>query len=222
MRARASYGLSFCAEGKLTFSQNGKEFVSEPGYAFLLPEGQNYDLRGEKTGSFPVINFTCVEPLCDSIVPIKLTDLPGLQTDFAKIRRLFLRGAGRAKILSVFYAILDGLSAKREPGRLSPAVELIRKDLSSPELSNAKLAAACHMSEVYFRKLFTAQFGMSPKQFIMDLRLQQAKQLLSDGREPIAVIAEQCGFSNPYHFSHIFRSHVGQSPSDYRKERDLL
>ena len=61
------------------------------------------------------------------------------------------------------------------PRELRPAMRLIKNDFCDPSLTNARLSAECNISEVYFRKLFTKHFGFSPKQFIIDMRIQKAK-----------------------------------------------
>ncbi len=57
MYNRLYYGLSFCLNGQITYLQNGKEFVSAPGYAVILPKGQSYTIRGNKDGVFPRYQF---------------------------------------------------------------------------------------------------------------------------------------------------------------------
>ena len=61
IRNRKSYGLSFCAEGKITYEIGGKQAVSDENHAVILPKGQSYSLYGNKSGIFPVINFDCKE-----------------------------------------------------------------------------------------------------------------------------------------------------------------
>ena len=55
---RKCFGLSFCIDGQITYTHNGNKIISDKNYAVILPEGQTYTLYGDKTGSFPVINFT--------------------------------------------------------------------------------------------------------------------------------------------------------------------
>ena len=94
---------------------------------------------------------------------------------------------------------------------------MISNNYGDATLTNASLAAKCNVSEVYFRKLFTRHFGISPKQFIIDLRIQKAKQLLAEGAWSVSVVSETCGFSNPYHFCRLFKKRTGITPSEYRK-----
>ena len=215
---RNSYALSFCFEGQITYVQNGKEYTSGKGCAVLLPKGGTYFIKRDKTGYFPVINFDCLDFLCDTVTVIPIHNENQLLTDYERIRKLFFIGENRAQIFSIFYDILNKLSSDNIPRELLGAMRMIRDSFCDVSLTNAKLAHECKISEVYFRKLFTKHFGISPKQFIIDLRIQNAKQLLSEGVLSVSAISERCGFSNPYHFCRIFKQHTGATPLEYRKE----
>ncbi|MBE6647858.1 MAG: helix-turn-helix transcriptional regulator [Ruminococcaceae bacterium] len=82
-------------------------------------------------------------------------------------------------------------------------------------INNSLLAQKCNLSKTHFRKLFLAKFGITPRQFIIDLRINQAKQLLATGPLKISAIAEACGFSSQYHFSRCFKAHTTMTPTEY-------
>ena len=218
MTNRNSYGLSFCKDGQITYIQNGIEYVSDKDCAVILPKGGTYFIRRDKTGDFPVINFDCIDFLCDTVTVIPIRNAEELIADYERMKKLFCFGGNRAQILSIFYGMLHKLSSDNIPGELLGAMRLINGNYCDASLTNAKLAAVCNISEVYFRKLFTKHFGISPKQFIIDVRIQKAKQMLAEGTFGISAIAEKCGFSNQYHFCRLFKHHTGITPSEYRQE----
>ena len=218
MRERTHYGLSLCMSGLLTYIQNGREYVSDRDSAIILPKGGSYAIRGDRTGHFPVINFDCRDFLRDTVTEIRTQEAERLLNDYEKIQSLLCFNGGRAKILSIFYGMLHTLSADSIPAELTHAVQCIKNSYSDPQLTNGILARECNISEVYFRKLFAKHLGVSPKQYIINIRLQKAKQLLSEGSMKISAVSEACGFSSPYHFCREFRRHIGVSPSEYRKE----
>lgn len=217
MENRKSYGLSLCADGQITYIQNGKEYISDNGCAVILPKGGTYFIKRDKSGAFPVINFDCLEPLCDTITVIPVQNAEELIADYERMKKLLCFDGNRAQIFSIFYGMLHKLCSDDIPHELRGAVRLIRGDCCDVSLTNARLAYECNISEVYFRKLFTKHFGISPKQFIIDLRIQRAKQMLAEGALSVSVISEKCGFSNPYHFCRLFKQRVGITPSEYRK-----
>jgi transcriptional regulator GlxA family with amidase domain len=71
---------------------------------------------------------------------------------------------------------------------------------------------------VYFRKRFKEHFGISPQQYVIDIRIQRAKQLLVEGSLSLSLIAESCGVTNQYHFSRLFKERTGLAPSEYRNK----
>ena len=221
MSGRRCYGLSFCLDGKITYIQNGREYVSDNSCAVILPKGGNYFIRGDKTGTFPVINFDCVGFLCDTVTVIPIRNAGELISDCEKIKRLICFEGNRARILSIFYEMIHRISFNDIPAILKRAMKIIDNFYNDPELTNQRLANECNVSEVYFRKLFLKHMNTSPKQYIIDIRLQKAKQLLAEGVFSISAISEKCGFSNPYHFCRIFKDRIGIPPSEYRKENTI-
>jgi AraC-like DNA-binding protein len=219
---RQTYGISLCLSGKITYIQNGKEFVSKSGYAVILPEGGSYKLRRDETGDFPLINFSCEDFLCDEITVIKIRNESQLKDNFEKIRKLYSLSGERTKMLSLLYDVFYLLSKSDVPSAILPAIKLIESDFSNPNLSNEILAAECKISEIYFRKLFKKHFRTSPRQYVIELRIQNAKRMLSEGALKISSISEACGFAGVYHFSRQFKSLTGKTPSEYRRDNQIF
>ncbi len=224
IRCRPSYGLSFCDDdGRITYLQEGRKVTESRHSAVILPQGQSYFLHGDEEGSFPVINFFTLEPLCREVTAIPLQSAEFLMGSFEELQRLLAVGTDRARILSVFYGMLSYLSPRAEVDRLlAPALRYIDAHYRSSELTNADLAGVCKISEVYFRKLFRSCMGISPKQYVLSLRLQRAKQLLAEGKEKVCAVASECGFESVAHFSRSFREQVGMTPVDYRRKNQSL
>lgn len=221
MYNRRSYALSLCIDGQITYIQDGKSYISNRDVAVILPKGGRYTIHGDKTGEFPVINFDCAEFLCDTVTVIPVREGEELLADYEKMKRIFGFEENRAQLFSIFYGILHRLGTDRIPYELRAAVRYIRSNYGDSELTNARLAAECKISEVYFRKLFVKHFKISPKQYVIELRVQKAKQMLTEGVATVAAVSEQCGFTNPYHFSRIFKQHTGSTPSEYRRNHPI-
>ena len=216
---RKYFGLSFCIDGQITYTHNGKKIISDKNHAVILPEGQTYTLYGDKTGNFPVINFTCCDFLCDTLISIPAQNGEAYIKDFEKLRSLSLFEGSRPEIMSVFYHMLHRLSAQNSSCRvIAPAIKYIEKNYQNPNLTNGDLAKQCKISEIYFRRTFTSYYNMTPRQFLLDIRINKAKQLLSEGALKINSIAEKCGFSNQYHFCRIFKKKTGLTPTEYMKQ----
>lgn len=215
MADRTSFGLSFCQSGQITYTMDGNRYVSEPGIAVLLPKGGSYTLHGDKDGLFPVINFQCRNLNCTQITQIHLTDQDVCIRLFEEMKRLSVSPENRLEVLSAFYKLLSILSpgAGRKP--LHFLNKYLENNLSDPALTNTRLAEQMGISEVYLRKLFKSYCGTTPKQYILELRLRQAKQLLTDTALSVTEISQQCGFASVYHFCRLFKEKTGQTPTGY-------
>lgn len=80
------------------------------------------------------------------------------------------------------------------------------------------IANNMHYSSSYLTKIFLLQFGSTPSKFIISLRMQKAKQLLTHNPElSIRQVGETVGYHEQGYFSRIFKKQIGISPFDYRE-----
>lgn len=78
-------------------------------------------------------------------------------------------------------------------------------------------ATSIGMSSCWFIRCFKEFAGVTPRQFILGLRILNARDLLIHSAEPIAGVAAIVGFDNALYFSRVFHKQVGMSPSEYRE-----
>lgn len=217
MENRPSYALSFCISGQITYTHNGKKFISDANHAVLLPQGATYSILGNSTGVFPVINFKCENLSCDSIMLFPLKNTESILNKYKQLSNHLLYKDRKLKIFSLFYDILEDIETEQSilQTPLYFVIEYIRDRIGDPALSNRELADRIGISEVYLRKLFLAHYNISPKQYILDIRIHKAKQMLCDTPFTVSVIAEECGFSSVYHFCRAFKQRTGVTPTQY-------
>ncbi|MBD0337332.1 MAG: helix-turn-helix transcriptional regulator [Cyanobacteria bacterium Co-bin13] len=84
------------------------------------------------------------------------------------------------------------------------------------EIKLADLAQYLGMSQVHFSHLFKQSVGTSPYQYLLQQRVERAKQLLKQTDQSIVEIALLCGFNSHSHLSRQFRQCTGMTPSAYR------
>jgi len=82
-------------------------------------------------------------------------------------------------------------------------------------MKNEDLAKLTGLSTIYFRRLFTEVFGVSPIAYVHKLRIKKAKEMLKSDYGNITDIAQSLGYLNIYDFSRAFKKHTGISPSKY-------
>lgn len=94
--------------------------------------------------------------------------------------------------------------------------EYICEHISAP-LTLTDLAKVVDLSVRQFLRAFRESRGMSPHQYLLAVRIREAKSMLSSTEESITQIALACGFSHSQHFSTIFKKIQGQTPSEFRR-----
>lgn len=76
-----------------------------------------------------------------------------------------------------------------------------------------EIAAALRLSPGYFSHAFKESFGRSAKAYIIERRLEHAKNLMVESVATLAQIAQACGFADQAHFSRTFNTWVGAPPA---------
>lgn len=73
------------------------------------------------------------------------------------------------------------------------------------------------LNETYFSNVFTKQFGISPKQYILQKRIGSAARMLVETDKTVKEIAFEFGYDNEMYFNRIFHKITGSAPGKYRK-----
>jgi len=95
-------------------------------------------------------------------------------------------------------------------------IELVRSRISE-DISLADMAAVTGLSITHFSHIFKKSMGESPHQFVLQQRVQCAKELLVSLNLRMIDIALACGFKTQQHFARIFRKMCGLSPTEYQR-----
>lgn len=80
----------------------------------------------------------------------------------------------------------------------------------------AQMVVLSHLPERTFKRRFAQATGMAPLEYVHHVRLEEAKQMLESGDEPVESVALDVGYSDSSFFSRLFRRKVGLSPAQYR------
>jgi AraC-like DNA-binding protein len=95
------------------------------------------------------------------------------------------------------------------------AIAYIRDHFAEP-VSRERLASQLKCSPAHFSRLFSRTTGYTYKDFLIQCRLEKAKELLRSSHLQVAEVATVVGYEDPFQFSRIFRKRVGVSPRQYR------
>jgi AraC-like DNA-binding protein len=100
--------------------------------------------------------------------------------------------------------------------RLAPAVQYLDEHFRE-HIVLKKLGNLCGLSSTHIHRLFQRILRMSPAEYLLALRLQEARRLLATTDEPVSVIALGTGFFDQSHFTKRFRKVIGMTPTQFRR-----
>ena len=154
----------------------------------------------------------------------RLADLcqRGDTMDFAELAAVKVEGFKMLEAILAESPPREGAEATLEDlRRLDEALRHLRERFCEP-LDIGVLARRAHMSRTQFHVRFQRALGMSPMQYVRSLRVDKAKQLLLTTTLPVGEVAATVGYDDQLHFSRVFRSAAGASPTDYRERRGTV
>ena len=209
------------AEKIIRFS-DGTVLHTGPNEVHYLPKGSSYSVEIVVPGGCWAINFDLLDPVAGEPFSMKLRNSDAV----LKIFKDALEAWGEKKdlvIRSCVYDILIKLLKEREKSYvpsakdllIKPAIDLIHRDFSKNYLSVAFLAELCGISQAYFRRIFLEKYSVSPKAYVIRLRMEYAGQLLESGQFSVSSVAQMCGYMEPCHFSREFKKYFDMSPIEY-------
>lgn len=217
-------GQSYCAlsyrieaDSTLLFSE-GKTYAVGAGDLAFFPAGVPYR---RKTRRDRLITFHFIAP---GLSCMTLRTFPAeIGETLAPLFRQALsvwdekRSGYRFRAQALLCEILARLFFETPERPLAPlvsqAIACLREHLSDASFSVSSLSLVTRVSSTYLRRLFRRDTGMSPKQFLEELRFSCAKSYLSAGLLSVSQVAEACGFSDAKNFSTAFRRRFGYPPS---------
>ncbi len=211
---------------------DGKEIIAKNNDIVYTPQGSEYRVTFfdfENTDSHTVgINFFLYDENNKSV----------LLSDKIKIFR------GNTAIASLFYQIenlsnnkniqpteykiflfqlINQLVTERNKKKYPSVIQKGVEHLNSHYVEKIfvrELSNLCFISEVYFRRLFKKQFGMTPIEYRNQLRLNRARQYLEYNEISIQEISNILGYATVSHFIKCFKQNYGEAPLSYRKRNN--
>ena len=159
----------------------------------------------------------CVSALDSELLGVVLRFLRAVKTgtDRRVLAPLYLQELVYRVLQREQYARLLALAAAESASNpVSAVLEYVRGHLSEP-LTVADLADLVNLSPSAFAHLFRDVTGRSPYQFVKEMRLDRARELLVDGDLTVARISKEVGYASVSHFISEFRGRFGVTPRAY-------
>lgn len=221
-----------CAEGNAVLVSHdlpvsyriSKASTSRPYIALVIPldiqmlrglDAQIPDAGPEVRPSGAISTFQAPEEIVDSAC--RLLELAGNDQYVPVLSPIVLQELHARLLLSSQGNALRHLLWRDEPSRqVTKAIERMRNSITNP-MSVTELAASVGMSRSSLHSHFKDVTGLSPSQYQKDLRLLEARRLLTESKMPISAVAIEIGYESPAQFSRDFAQKFENAPRNYRK-----
>lgn len=213
--------LSFRLRSDAQIKTDSAEYHLTDDFVAYVPARLDYT-RTASVDEMIVIHFDTSDYRTDQIECFKTQNPEKFAAMFREILDCWNRKevGYKYRCSAIFYDILaechrENFKENKNASKIQPSVDYMAKHFKDPKLSMEAIARQSFMSQVYFRKLFREEYGISPKKYIIDLRIQYAVGLICTGYYSLKEVADLSGYTDYKYFSVEFKKTVGVSPSEY-------
>ena len=189
------------------------------GDCIIIKTGEEHRFKANEAARFLVADL---EKLPENLLNSQQAKFSVSQALLSFIRyaeiQLESQVSGHIEALSfkLFWALLtEQTFSGRMDARIEKTIKVIQEDLSRT-LPLTELAAIACLSTTQFKKIFRENTGCTTQQYIIRLRMEKARALLTHTDLPVQIIAEQVGYQDLSAFSRRFSEFFGQSPRTFR------
>jgi AraC-like DNA-binding protein len=218
--------LFYIVKGELSFRYRGKKFIAASGDIVLLDcKYPNY-YKAESEVQFRWFHFTgnASQAYCDLLYARQQGFFPGhpdLGVHFSNLLRGVKAGDFNEHYFSVqLHIILSSLASYKNGKRIihpavHSAINHMEQHFTEP-MTISDLSAVINLSQYHFSRLFRAETGFSVHGYLLDIRMNHAKKLMSETELSVEEVAQQCGFSCASHFIRAFKQEMNITPARFR------
>ena len=223
--------IHYIVSGRGYYVTDGKKYSVKTGESFIILPGKtvHYYPDSKEPWVYIWVNFTGAEAknllamtafFESPVAPAsaELAALYGAFSDEVHTKHVRLKNAGLLQVLlSEYIRLYPASQGQSVTDYLYFAKQYIAANSYRQNFGVAELAQAVGLERSYLYRLFMEGEGMSPMKYIINTRLENARQMLSDGAQQIKLVAYSSGYDNPLYFSNCFKKKYGMSPREYLK-----
>lgn len=233
--------LFYVVDGKGEFNIQGQRFPVKPNdFVIINPQVEHTELSSpDEPLEYIVLginglSFSNLTPVSEGGHPFSFFNLRDEQKDILRYLNAMVQEATSQQMSYelVCHNLLEILLIKilrhqhfdLEVGKQSKAtkdISFIKHYLETyyhESIQLEDLASMTHLSRFYISHCFKKEIGMSPMEYLIDIRIKESKILLRTTNYSISQVADIVGFTTPTYFSKQFRKSTGISPTDYREQ----
>jgi len=150
----------------------------------------------------------------DQVIP----ELDSIETVLTNIRTIEQLRVQAQKILVSALMFRDSQTKSQYAGMIQHAREYIDHHYVDPNLSLNEVATQVNLSPSHFSVVFSQETCQTFREYLTEIRIKKAKELLRMTTLRSAEISYQIGYNDPHYFSYVFRKNTGLSPSEFRSQ----
>jgi two-component system, response regulator YesN len=143
-------------------------------------------------------------------------ELDSLETILASIETIEQLREHAQNLLAAALAFRDSRVIHQYAGLIKQAQEYIERRYTDADLSLNEVAAQASLSSSHFSTVFSHQTGQTFKEYLTEIRIKKAKELLRTTPMKAFEICYQVGYNDPHYFSHVFHKNTGLTPIEFR------
>ena len=238
----AEYVLIYCTDGKGWIEYGGSRFDITPGTFFIIPKGKAHAYGADEFDPWSIYWLHFSGTLAPSFgegfdhpCVINVTEDSRITSRlelFEELYRSLETGYGEAQLnysssaLAHLLGTFKYIDAFRNTGEQDvAALDVIERcrhymlENIERRISVTDICAYLGYSPSYCTALFKRFAGMSPGQYLQNLRIQTAAHLMDVSEMKVSQVCHKVGIDDPYYFSRLFTKTMGISPSEYRRRR---
>ena len=213
--------LSFRYEADTIIEYKGKQLEFTNNSIGFFPSDVNYT-RITNKDKMIVIHFKAFNYHTSEIQSFFPDDYEKYRSLFAEILDCWNKKNSAykheaASLLNLIFVELykDNKKMYEYNSKIDLSIKYMQDNYLKKDFSLRVAAKKSYISDTYFRKLFKQEFGISPKQYVIQRRIKYATSLIIAGYYTLQEISELCGYTDYKHFSVEFKKVTGVSPSKY-------
>jgi AraC-like DNA-binding protein len=124
------------------------------------------------------------------------------------------------QLFDVAIGYLERWQRREHPSQVEELKGVLQAHVDDAGFSITAAMDALPVSRDHLRRRFIAATGRTPLDYLTDLRIARAQQLLASGSFSIKDVATRAGFADPHYFSRLFRRRTGMTASEHRRHSD--
>jgi len=226
----SNYYLYLVSKGTGKLVTDEKEFDLKPGTLFLVAPWHFHEIKDTKDFTYLYISFNG-QSVPDLLKKFGYGNDGFVINDFEHLIEFWIKSIRRItpgndavltdSVLKYTFSFLsDNQDKKYSSDEFDSVIKYVNDHYREPSLTMKKVADLFFYSYKYFSHIFKEKTGVKFTEYLNNMRIHLALQLIEEKTYSITELSAKCGFGDSYYFSKVFKSVMNKTPTQYLKEKN--